>query len=320
MLQLLQTPELAAEVTLQPVRRFGPDGAIIFADILTPLIGMGMKLDFIEGVGPRFENPVRSISDIRALQVPEDCWQFVGYTLRALQMVRESLQGTGIATLGFSGAPFTLSTYLLQDKSKEASAVKCFMCNEPAAWEELQQKLVTLTVEYLVAQVDAGAEALQLFDTWIGVLPTHLVIDRVFPTLCELLERLRQRVSVPITYFSTNSAHLFSAFRTLPVECFSIDWRASLPAFFSQLTEGGSRVPPTLRAIQGNLDPAFLQASVNVMQAEVLRVLAEGAALGVKHVFNLGHGVMPESRLENLTRLFEVVRSYRYSNCQESLS
>lgn len=302
MLEMVRTPELATEVTLQPLRRFPLDAGIIFADILTPLIGMGIDLEFRAGEGPVITNPVRSLSDIEVLRVPAP-EENVKYTLDAIRMVSREIAATGTPLLGFSGAPFTLSSYLIEGQSPgDLARVKTMMFKEPAAWHALQTKLVDLVADYLVAQAEAGAAAVQIFDSWLGVLGPSQYIEYVEPYLHLILENVRSRTIVPVIFFATGTAGLHRELARLDVDAFGIDWRSSLGDVRSAL---GRNV-----VLQGNLDPMTLFAPFEVIEREANRILTEGKELK-GHIFNLGHGVLQHTPVENVERLVQHVRSWK---------
>lgn len=302
MLDLIRNPELAAEVTLQPIRRFSYDGAIIFADILTPLIGMGIDLDFVEGEGPKISNPPKSARDIEALRVP-DPHENVAYTLSAIEIASAELSRRGIPLLGFSGAPFTLSSYLLGDKgSSNLTLVKKIMRDEPDTWDLLQTKLSKLVGEYLVAQHKAGAQGLQIFDSWLGHLGPQEYERFVAPYLKEIVSYVRKHVTCPLIFFSTGTAGLMSKVAELDVNVFGIDWRVSLTDAFSVIGD--------TRTIQGNLDPSVLLGSWSYVQEEALRILEESRGLKA-YVFNLGHGILPATPVDTVSKLVELVKDFK---------
>jgi len=302
MLDTIRTPELAAEVTLQPIRRFGFDAAIIFADILNPLIGMGLDLDFVEKSGPIIRNPVRSASDVDKLIIPDPASN-TAYTARAISLVAEELTPRGIPVIAFAGAPLTLSAYALEGgKIGDLRTLKEFMFAEPKAWQRLQEKLVAMIVDYLVQQVDAGASAIQLFDSWLGQLSPYQYQTAVEPYLRSIFDQLRARTSVPLIFFSTGTFGLFPEFSTLPIDVLGVDWRVPL----SRAADALSRPLP----LQGNLDPITLIAGGAGLDAEVARVLEEGRSLRA-HIFNLGHGVLQYTPVENVQRLIDLVKGYR---------
>ena len=303
MLQMVQTPELACEVTLQPLRRFPLDAGIIFADILTPLIGMGIGLEFKKGEGPVIDNPVRSVADVSRLRVPAPA-ENVQYTLDAIKLVVKELNGK-TPLIGFSGAPFTLSSYLIEGQSPADSDLrltKGLMVSNPEAWHELQEKLVTLCVEYLVAQVEAGCESLQIFDSWLGYVGPREYDRFVEPYLAKIISQVKARVDVPVVFFATGVSSLFPRLAKLPADGFGVDWRISLPDAAKLI---GRPVP-----LQGNLDPQLLAASWEYVEHSARAILDEAATLPA-HVFNLGHGVLQYTPVENVQRLIEFVKGYR---------
>jgi len=303
MLQMVQTPELACEVTLQPLRRFPLDAGIIFADILTPLIGMGIGLEFKKGEGPVIDNPVRSVADVSRLRVPAPA-ENVQYTLDAIKLVVKELNGK-TPLIGFSGAPFTLSSYLIEGQSPADSDLrltKGLMVSNPEAWHELQEKLVTLCVEYLVAQVEAGCESLQIFDSWLGYVGPREYDRFVEPYLAKIISQVKARVDVPVVFFATGVSSLFPRLAKLPADAFGVDWRISLPDAAKLI---GRPVP-----LQGNLDPQLLAASWEYVEHSARAILDEAATLPA-HVFNLGHGVLQYTPVENVQRLIEFVKGYR---------
>lgn len=300
MLDVIRTPELAAEVTLQPLRRFPFDGAIIFADILNPLIGMGIELDFVEGSGPQIGNPIRTASDVERLVVPP-AEENVGYTLRAIQRVRRELAPRGIPVLGFAGAPFTLSAYLIEGRSSHnLERVKSFMFTETKAWHALQEKLSLLVADYLVAQCAAGASAVQLFDSWVGVLAPAEYRAFVVPYLKRIIADVQVRTAAPLVYFSTGTAGMFNEIRKLGSEVVSVDWRVDL-------NDAAAALGPGV-ALQGNLDPAILAGPPAHLENTVRALLASGRTLP-RWVFNLGHGILPHTPVENVSLVTELVTS-----------
>lgn len=301
MLDVIRTPKLAAEVTLQPLRRFDLDGAIIFADILNPLIGMGIDLDFVAGEGPKIFNPVRNRDDVARLAVPR-AEDNVPYTLEAIGMVSSELRPRGVPLLGFAGAPFTLSAYMIEGEGfSQPAATKKLMIESPSVWNDLQAKLCEMLCDYLAAQARAGAAALQIFDSWVGQLGPAEFGRFVLPHLAALIRSLRERTDVPLIYFSTGSAALFSSMKELDVDAFGVDWRQDLATAQSLLGA---------RALQGNLDPVLLLSPGEYLERAALDVLRAGRSLPA-HVFNLGHGILPGTQPETVARLVEIVRGFR---------
>jgi uroporphyrinogen decarboxylase len=298
MLQMVRTPELACEVTLQPLRRFPLDAGIIFADILTPLIGMGAQLDFKKGEGPVIDNPVRTAADIEALRLPTP-EENVGYTLEAIRMVVRELNGK-TPLIGFCGAPFTLASYLIEGHSPgDLQHTKALMVGEPSLWHNLQSKLATLSADYLVAQVQAGCESLQIFDSWLGSVGPREYDQFIAPYLNQLVASVRSRVDVPLVFFATGVAGLFPRLAALDVDAFGVDWRLTLPQASALL---GRSLP-----LQGNLDPQILTGPWEYVERSARAILEEAKELPA-HVFNLGHGILPHTPVENVERLVALVK------------
>lgn len=299
MLDVIRTPELAAEVTLQPIRRFGFDASIIFADILNPLIGMGANLDFVEGEGPVISNPVRSAADIERLKIP-DTASNTGYTAEAIRIVTSELTPQNIPLIGFAGAPFTLSSYLIEGgKIGSLQQVKEFMMKEPEAWQMLQEKLITMLSAYLASQVEAGASAIQIFDSWLGQLSPRQYREYVEPYLTKLIANVRSLVSVPIIFFSTGTAGLYPDFLKLDIDVLGVDWRIDLKTAASL---GGRAIP-----LQGNLDPIVLIRGGEELDREVRYVLKQGQNLP-GFIFNLGHGILPPTPIAHVEQVLRIVR------------
>ena len=299
MLDMFRTPELAAEVTLQPIRRYAFDAAIIFADILTPLPEMGVSLDFIEGRGPIIENGVTCAKDVDRLVVPEA--PAGDFTLRALELVSSELAATGTPLIGFAGGPFTLSTYLMESGlAEKGPKTKLYMSREFQAWDQMQNKLISMLLDYLEAQVKSGANALQIFESWLGVVSPEQYERFVEPYLKSLFVQLKQRVDVPIIFFSTGTSAVYPRFANLPIDVLGVDWRCDLK-LANRLAEGHF-------ALQGNLDPHALLGSEELWTAEVRRIVSQGQSLN-GHIFNLGHGILPETSPEVVSKLVELVRS-----------
>ena len=301
MLQMVMTPEVACEVTLQPLQRFPLDAGIIFADILTPLIGMGAKLDFKKGEGPVIDNPVRTVRDVESLRVPQP-EENVGYTLNAIKLVVRELNGK-TPLIGFCGAPFTLASYLIEGHSPgDLEYTKGMMVGDPDTWRSLQLKLSKLSADYLVAQVEAGCASLQIFDSWLGFVGPREYDRFVEPYLKALIDEVRSRVSVPIVFFATNVSGLLGRLAKLNVDAFGVDWRVTLPQARTLL---GRDLP-----LQGNLDPQILTASRDYVIESTRAILDESADLS-SHVFNLGHGILPHTPVGNVEALIETVKGYQ---------
>jgi uroporphyrinogen decarboxylase len=291
--EVANTPELCAEVTLQPVRRHGVDAAVLFADIVTPVLGMGIEVELVEGVGPVVAEPVATAADVERLRLPdpEEAYRPV---LEAIRIVRREL-AFDRALVGFCGGPFTVAGYLVEGKpTRDFVRVKELMYREPAVWHALMERLAEGFAAYVAAQVAAGADVIQVFDSWVGVLSVSDYDEFVAPHSARVLES----VDVPTIHFGTGTAHLLGAMAGAGGDCIGLDWR--LP-----LDEGWEVVGPE-KAVQGNLDPAVLLGPWPRIEAAARDVLARaGGRTG--HVFNLGHGVLPETDPDDLTRLVELV-------------
>lgn len=292
-LELAKTPDLCAEVTLMPVRELGVDAAVLFADIMLPLEPMGVDLRIEPDVGPIIDRPIRSAADVEALR-PFDPSE-VSFTLDAIRLVRRELDGqTGV--IGFSGAPFTLACYLVEGRpSREYAIAKAFMYREPAAWHDLMDRLSTMVVDYLRAQVEAGADVVQLFDSWVGGLGPAEYAAVVQPHVRRIFAALD---AVPSIHFGTGTAALLELMADAGGDVIGIDHRMSL-------ADAWRRIGPD-RGVQGNLDPARLLAGWEATEAGARSVLDEADGR-VGHIFNLGHGVLPDTDPGLLRRLVDFV-------------
>jgi uroporphyrinogen decarboxylase len=292
-LELAKSPELCAEVTLMPVRELGVDAAVMFADIMLPLEPMGVGLRIEPEVGPIIDRPIRSPADVAALRpfVADE----VGFTLDAIRLVRHELDGRA-GVIGFSGAPFTLACYLIEGRpSRDFSTAKAFMYAEPAAWHELMARLSVMVVNYLRAQVAAGADVVQLFDSWIGGLGPADYREYVQPHVRSIFEGLGD---VPAIHFGTGTSAILELMAEAGGSVIGVDHRMSL-------ADAWRRVGPQ-RGVQGNLDAARLLAGWEPTRTGALAVLAEAAGRD-GHVFNLGHGVLPATDTDLLRRLVDLV-------------
>lgn len=292
-LELAKTPELCAEVTLMPVRELGVDAAVLFADIMLPLEPMGVGLRIEPEVGPIIDSPIRSPADVAALRPfdPTD----VSFTLDAIRLVRRELDGTA-GVIGFSGAPFTLACYLIEGRpSRDYAIAKAFMYREPEAWHALMERLSTMVVAYLRAQVEAGAEVIQLFDSWIGGLGPTDYAAFVQPHVRRIFEGL---TGVSTIHFGTGTAALLELMAEAGGDVIGIDHRVSLADAWRRVGYD--------RGIQGNLDAARILAGWEATEAGARAVLGEADGRA-GHVFNLGHGVMPNSDTALLRRLVDFV-------------
>lgn len=292
-LEMTRDPAIAAEITLQPLRRFPLDAAIIFSDIMTPLEALGIEIDF--NPGPVVKEPLRSHDAISRLQLRDDIAPYVG---DALRIVRRELPA-GAALIGFAGAPLTLAAYLIEGHgSKEYATFRSFVRAQPDALHALLEKLTVLTIAYLQMQIDAGAQVVQLFDSWAGLHDARTYRRFGVPYYVRVMRALEGRGAARI-FFALDAAHLIDAVAEIPAEAVGVDWRADLSAVRARLPG---------RAIQGNLDPAVLFADGAVIDAEARRVLTDG--LGGPHIFNLGHGIWPDTPVDAVARLVDTVHAF----------
>ena len=302
-LEMVKRPELAAEITLQPIEAFGMDAAIIFADILPPLEGLGLQLSFAKGEGPVIHNPIRGPADIAALR-QYDPEEHSGYTLEALRLVRRALPAE-TALIGFSGAPFTLASYAIEGgSSREYRRTKALMYGDPASWHTLMGKLAELVAAYLAAQARAGADVVQLFDSWAGALAPDDYQEYVLPYVQAALRTFRVAFAEPppVIYFGTDMSGMLPLLRETGADVIGLDWRI-------RLDDGWAQLGPDV-AVQGNLDPMALHAPWPEVERRA-RAILERAAGRPGHIFNLGHGILTETPEENVRRLVEFVRTYR---------
>jgi uroporphyrinogen decarboxylase len=306
LLEITRQPELCAEVTLQPVRRLGVDAAILYADIMSPLIAIGVDLDIVEGTGPVVAHPIRDQSGLAALR-PLEPEADMPYVQEAIRLLRRELAAIGTPLIGFAGAPFTLAGYLIEGKpSRDFARTKALMYGEPPLWHALMERLTDLTLAYAQGQMRAGIQAFQLFDSWIGALsPRDYArfiqphVHRIFQTLAAAPER------IPLIHFGTGTAPLLELMAEAGGDVIGLDWRVPLD-------DGWARVGgPGYVAIQGNLDPAVLLAPWEAVHAEAEDVLHRAAG-HPGHIFNLGHGILPATPVENIERLVAFVHEYRY--------
>jgi uroporphyrinogen decarboxylase len=323
-LEMVKTPELAAEITLQPVRAFDIDAAIIYADILPPLEGMGLQLSFAKGEGPVIHNPVRALAEIERLAQP-DPRETVAYTLDAIRLVRRELAGR-IPLIGFCGAPFTLASYAIEGgSSREYRRTKLLMYREPAAWHALMRKLTRLVSDYALAQIEAGAEAIQIFDSWAGVLAPNDYAEYVLPYVQVVVATIRGQgignsgwdvdaapssnphPPSPIIYFGTGMTGMLGLLRQIGADVLGVDWRIALDDAWAQIGPG--------HAIQGNLDPHVLFAPWPEIERRAADIL-DRAAGRPGHIFNLGHGILTETPVENVARLAEFVHEHSLTRYQ----
>jgi uroporphyrinogen decarboxylase len=295
MLEACRTPDLITELTLQPVRRHGVDAAILFSDIVVPLAAVGVGVDIVSGVGPVVDKPIRTMSDVDRLRPLEP--SEVPYLSQAVSALVRELGTTPL--IGFAGAPFTLASYLVEGgPSRDHALTKALMRGEPALWHSLLARLATISATYLKVQVDAGAAAVQLFDSWAGALSAADYEQFVLPHSRAVLESLSGR-GVPRIHFGVGTGELLALMRAAGADVVGVDWRVPLPEAVRRIGPGA--------VLQGNLDPALLLAEWPIVDAEVRRIVTEGHYAD-GHIFNLGHGVLPETDPDVLTRVVALVR------------
>lgn len=299
-LEMVKKPEVATEITMQPVNAYAIDAAIIFADILPPLEGMGIHLTFEKGEGPVIHNPIRTADDVERLRQP-DPRESNGYTLEAIRLVKHELADR-IPLIGFSGAAFTLASYAIEGGgSRDFRNTKRLMYAEPALWATLMQKLTQLVSDYLLAQAEAGADALQIFDSWAGILSPLDYAEYVLPYVQECMATVKQQCTCPIIYFGTDMNGLLSHMRQSGADVLGADWRIALDDAWAQMGDGV--------AIQGNLDPTTLFAPWPQIERRAADIL-DRANGRPGHIFNLGHGILTETPVEHVQQLVDFVHTY----------
>lgn len=298
LLEICYQPELAAEVTLQPVRAFGVDAAILFADILLPAIPLGLGLEFANGEGPVLHNPVRSMEDVRALK-PVEAESDLGYVMEAISILRGELNG--IPLIGFCGGPFTLASYMIEgSSSREFMKTKKMMYSAPDVFHALMARLSEVLSDYLMAQIRAGAQVVQVFDSWVGVLNPSDYENFVLPYSQKVLTTAKN-ASVPVIHFGTNTTTLLPLMKRMSSDVIGLDWRIPLDDGWSLL---GDDV-----AVQGNLDPMALFAPLPELKVRVHDVLRRANGRP-GHIFNLGHGILQHTPVDNVKAVVEMVHEY----------
>lgn len=296
--ELCRTPEAACEVTMQPIRRFGFDAAILFSDILVPLEPMGAPFQFGDG-GPKLERPIRSETDIRNLQVTE-AREGTGYVADAIKLIKNEL-GDKTPLIGFAGSPFTLATYLIEGGgSRNYENLKTMLYSRPELLDELMDKLTDQIIDYLQMQVEAGVDAIQLFDTWGGILHPQDYEKVILPRVRRIFESLEDS-GIPRIYFLKGNAPFLDMVKTLKVEALGMDWTMDLSQGIKNLENF---------TVQGNLDPLVLYGDHDQIRQRALEICRKGTeAQG--HVFNLGHGILPQAPISAVETLVETVQGFR---------
>jgi uroporphyrinogen decarboxylase len=299
LIEICKKPTVAAEVTITAAEFLGVDAAIIFADLLLPLEVMGLPFHFTAGEGPVIEKPVRSKEDIDLLRI--DRASDLGYVAEAVGLVAKHF-GDKLPVIGFCGAPFTLASYMIEGGgSRNYVHAKKMMYSSPAAWDELLRKLVAVTSAYAAEQVSAGADTIQIFDSWVGCLSVDDYRRYVLPRTTELVKSLQKSTGVPIIYFGTDSSTLLPSMQETGAEVIGLDWRIPL--------DDGWRTLGFKGAVQGNLDPVVLFADWKTVKSRSEDILQRAAARP-GHIFNLGHGILPETPVDNVRDLAKFVQEY----------
>jgi uroporphyrinogen decarboxylase len=296
MLESCMDPALTTEITLQPVRRYGVDAAIFFSDIVLPLKAVGVDLDIKPGVGPVVAHPVRTLEDVAA--IPDLTPEHVPFTTAAIQALIAELGATPL--IGFAGAPFTVASYLVEGgPSKEHAKTKAMMFGAPDVWDALMRKIADISAAYLRVQVEAGASAVQLFDSWAGALTPADYEASVMPHSARVLAAAGE-LGVPRIHFGVGTGSLLGLMGEAGADVVGVDWRTPLADAIPRVGD---------RVVQGNLDPTLVFAPTEVMTARAAEIIEAGrAAKG--HIFNLGHGVIPSTDPDQLARLTDFVQSY----------
>jgi len=295
--EITHQPELCAYVTRLPVEHYGVDAAILYKDIMSPLPALGVHVEIKKGIGPVIDNPITNYQDVEGLGIinPE---QDVPYVLDTIRLLTE--EQLDVPLIGFSGAPFTLASYMIEGgPSKNYSKTKALMYSQPDVWFALMDKLADMTIAYVKAQIDAGARAIQIFDSWVGALSAEDYRYYIKPVMKRICSELRSK-HVPLIVFGVGARHLLLEWNDLPVDVIGLDWRTSI----SEARQMG-----VTKVLQGNLDPTVLLADWETIESKTKVILDESMHDG-RHVFNLGHGVTPDVKPATLKKLTELIHTY----------
>ena len=295
--EITHQPELCAYVTALPVDQYNVDAAILYKDIMSPLPAIGVDVEIQSGVGPVISNPIRSLEDVKKLTDihPEEQLPYIYETIKLL-----TTEILSVPLIGFAGAPFTVASYMIEGRpSRSYNKTKSFMYAQPDAWFALMDHLADMTIKYVKAQVKAGASAIQLFDSWVGALNANDYRKYIKPCMEKIFSALKAD-NIPTTMFGIGASHLIHEWNELPVDVIGLDWRTSISE---------ARSLGITKTLQGNLDPSFLLAPWEVIEARTKEILDEGMA-NPGHIFNLGHGVFPEVNPDTLKRLTSFVHEY----------
>ncbi len=297
-LTMAKTPELCAQVTLMPVQELGVDGAVLYADIMLPLEGMGVSLEIQPDLGPVIHHPIRTMQDVERLRIVE-AEESTPFVMEAIRLLRRELEGKQ-AIIGFSGAPFTLACYLIEGRpSRDYGTAKALMYGQPTVWHALMEKLTEVTIRYLVAQTQAGVNVIQVFDSWIGALSPSVYRKFVFPYMQRIFQAIKA-TGTPSIHFGTGTGTLLETMAEAGGDLLCVDWRYDLDEAWRRIGFD--------RGIQGNLDPTLLLAPWEAIEAGVKDVL-ERAGGRPGHIFNLGHGVLAPTEPDMLRRVVDTVHT-----------
>ena len=298
LLEICRQPELATEVTLQPVNRLNVDAAILFSDLLLPFEPMGIPFTFIKGEGPSIEHPIRSLEDVNRLKIFEPR-EALGHVLETIDLVQNELSGR-VPLIGFAGAPFTLASYAIEGgPSRNYGKTKSLMYSEPRTWHKLCETFSRAISDYLLAQVQAGVQAVQLFDSWVGALSIADYQEFALPHTKHIIDSVKD-TNVPLIHFGTGTATLLKSMTDAGGDVIGVDWRTPLDIAWQQIGYD--------KAIQGNLDPTLLLGPIELMLNRAKEILDQaGGRPG--HIFNLGHGILPETSVEHVQALTDFIHA-----------
>jgi uroporphyrinogen decarboxylase len=296
--EITHQPELCAYVTHLPVDNYNTDAAVLYKDIMTPLQPIGVDVEIKSGIGPVIHNPIKSLSDVEKLN-DIDPKRDVPYVLDTIKLL--TTEKLNVPLIGFTGAPFTLASYMIEGgPSKNYNFTKAMMYSDEQTWFALMDHLVNISISYVAAQIEAGAELIQVFDSWVGALNVQDYEYYIKPAMTKLISGIKAQYDVPIILFGVGASHLVNQWNSLPIDVLGLDWRLSIKEV-SDLN--------ITKTLQGNLDPSLLLAPWDVIESRLKAILDQGMDYG-QHIFNLGHGVFPEVKPETLRKVTEFVHNY----------
>jgi uroporphyrinogen decarboxylase len=296
--EITHQPELCAYVTHLPVDNYNTDAAVLYKDIMTPLQPIGVDVEIKSGIGPVIHNPIKSLSDVEKLN-DIDPKRDVPYVLDTIKLL--TTEKLNVPLIGFTGAPFTLASYMIEGgPSKNYNFTKAMMYSDEQTWFALMDHLVNISISYVAAQIEAGAELIQVFDSWVGALNVQDYEYYIKPAMTKLISGIKAQYDVPVILFGVGASHLVNQWNSLPIDVLGLDWRLSI--------KEASDLNIT-KTLQGNLDPSLLLAPWDVIESRLKDILDQGMDYG-QHIFNLGHGVFPEVKPETLRKVTEFVHNY----------